>query len=84
MHGHDGMPPFRYFGLSSSGVTFKSSSASLNSSSNFQSGDRYGGFGNKSDGDSFKDSYREKDRYGEDKFDQFKSKKGSSRFGRSV
>ncbi|XP_009594923.1 clathrin interactor EPSIN 1-like [Nicotiana tomentosiformis] len=74
----------KYFGLSSSGVTFKSSSASLNSSSNFQSGDRYGGFGNKSDGDSVKDSYREKDRYGEDKIDQFKSKKGSSRFGSKV
>ncbi|KAM3302794.1 clathrin interactor EPSIN 1 [Capsicum chacoense] len=73
----------KYFGLSSSGVTFKSGSASFSSSSNFQSGDRYGGFGNKSDGDSFKDTYKEKDRYGEDKVRQssFKSKKGSSHYG---
>lgn len=89
MHGHTvmmEMSPFRYFGLSSSGVTFKSGSASFSSSSNFQSGDRYGGFGNKSDGDSFKDTYKEKDRYGEDKVRQssFKSKKGSSHYGRFV
>lgn len=78
------MPTFRYFGLSSSGVTFKSSSASFNSNSNFQRGDRYGGFG--SDGNSFNDSYKKKDRYGEDKVDQstFKSKKGSSHYGRFV
>ncbi|MCD7469505.1 hypothetical protein HAX54_008605 [Datura stramonium] len=76
----------KYFGLSSSGVTFKSNSASFSSSSNFQSGDRYGGFGNKSDGYSFKDSYKEKDRYGEDKVDQstFKSKKESSHYGSKV
>ncbi|KAK4358450.1 hypothetical protein RND71_020679 [Anisodus tanguticus] len=76
----------KYFGLSSSGITIKSSSASISSSSNFRSGDRYGGFGNKSDGDSFKDSYKEKGRYGEDKIDQsaFKSKKGSSHYGSKV
>ncbi|XP_060169418.1 clathrin interactor EPSIN 1-like isoform X1 [Lycium barbarum] len=76
----------KYFGLSSSGVTFKSNSTSFSSSSNFQGGDRYGGFGNKSDGDSFKDNYKEKDRYGEDKIGQstFKSKKGSSHYGSKV
>lgn len=86
MRDHDEMLPFRYFGLSSSGVTFKSSSSSFSSSGNFQSSDRYGGFGNKNDGNSFKDSYKEKDRYGEDKVDRstFKSKKGSSHYGRSV
>ncbi|XP_015057057.1 clathrin interactor EPSIN 1 [Solanum pennellii] len=76
----------KYFGLSSSGVTFKSSSSSFSSSGNFQSSDRYGGFGNKNDGNSFKDSYKEKDRYGEDKVDRstFKSKKGSSHYGSNV
>ncbi|XP_055834405.1 clathrin interactor EPSIN 1-like isoform X2 [Solanum dulcamara] len=76
----------KYFGLSSSGVTFKSSSASFSSSGNFQSGDRYGGFEHKNDGDSFKDSYKVKDRYGEDKVDRstFKSKKGSSHHGSKV
>lgn len=81
------MPHFRYVGLSSSGVTYKASSASFSSSrSGFQSSERYGGFGNKSDVDSFKDSCNEKDRYDEDKVDQstYKSKKGSSRYGRSV
>ena len=81
------MPPFRYVGLSSSGITYKASSASFSSSrSGLQSSERYGGFGNKSDGDSFKDSYNEKYRYDEDKVDQstFKPKKGSSRYGRSV
>lgn len=66
-------------------MTYKASSASFSSSrSSFQSSERYGGFGNKSDGDSFKDSYNEKDRYDEDKVDQssYKSKKGSSRYGR--
>lgn len=77
----------KYVGLSSSGVTYKASSASFSSSrSSFQSSERYGGFGNKSDGDSFKDSYNEKDRYDEDKVDQssYKSKKGSSRYGSKV
>ncbi|KAH0713028.1 hypothetical protein KY289_008987 [Solanum tuberosum] len=76
----------KYFGLSSSGVTVKSSSSSFSSSGNFQSSDRYGGFGNKNDGNSFKDSYKDKDRYGEDKVDRstFKSKKGSSPYGSNV
>lgn len=80
------MSPFRYVGVSSSGVSYKSSSASFSSSSgSFRSSERYGGFGNKSDGDSFKDSYSEKDRYDEEKIDQstYKSKKGSSSYGRS-
>ncbi|KAJ8555519.1 hypothetical protein K7X08_013015 [Anisodus acutangulus] len=77
----------KYVGLSSSGMTYKASSASFSSSGDsFQSSDRYGGFGNKSDGDSFKDSYNEKDRYDEHKVDQstYKSKKGSSRYGSKV
>ncbi|KAK4365088.1 hypothetical protein RND71_016446 [Anisodus tanguticus] len=77
----------KYVGLSSSGMTYKASSASFSSSGgSFQSSDRYGGFGNKSDGDSFKDSYNEKDRYDEHKVDQstYKSKKGSSRYGSKV
>lgn len=81
------MSPFRYVGVSSSGVSYKSNSASFSSSSgSFRSNERYGGFGSKSDGDSFKDSYSEKDRYDEEKIDQstYKSKMGSSRYGRFV
>ncbi|XP_060208424.1 clathrin interactor EPSIN 1-like isoform X1 [Lycium barbarum] len=76
----------KYVGVSSSGMTYKASSASFSSSGGFQSSERYGGFGNKSDGDSFKDSYNEKNRYDEHKVDQstYKSKKGSSRYGSKV
>ncbi|KAK4340752.1 hypothetical protein RND71_039253 [Anisodus tanguticus] len=77
----------KYVGLSSSGMTYKASSASFSSSGgSFQSSEQYGGFGNKSDGDSFKDSYNEKDRYDEHKVDHstYKSKKGSSRYGSKV
>ncbi|OIT08542.1 PREDICTED: clathrin interactor EPSIN 1-like isoform X1 [Nicotiana attenuata] len=77
----------KYVGVSSSGVSYKSNSASFSSSSgSFRSNERYGGFGSKSDGDSFKDSYSEKDRYDEEKIDQstYKSKKGSSRYGSKV
>lgn len=68
-------------------MIYKACSASFSSSSGgFQISERYGGFGNKSDGDSFKDSYNEKDRYDEDKVDQstYKSKNRSSRYARSV
>ncbi|KAA8525190.1 hypothetical protein F0562_006946 [Nyssa sinensis] len=87
----------KYFGLSSSGVTYKSGAASSFSSSSFQSSDRYGGNGGTKEGDSFSDSYKDKDRFGEDKFDQNTSaksrrgvisenqgntsKKGSTRYG---
>ncbi|CAN4076820.1 unnamed protein product [Withania somnifera] len=77
----------KYVGLSSSGVTYKASSASFSSSSgSFQSSEQYRGFGNKNDGDSFKGSYNEKDRYDEDKIDQstYKAKTGSSRYGSKI
>ncbi|KAM3218285.1 Clathrin interactor EPSIN 1 [Capsicum annuum] len=77
----------KYVGLSSSGMIYKACSASFSSSSGgFQISERYGGFGNKSDGDSFKDSYNEKDRYDEDKVDQstYKSKNRSSRYASKV
>lgn len=85
----------KYFGLSSTGITYKSGSASLSSGSSL-SGDRYGGFGNTKDGEAFRDSYKESDRAGEDKFEKStsksrrgvtvsnkenSSKKGSSRYG---
>ncbi|KAI5647973.1 hypothetical protein M9H77_33978 [Catharanthus roseus] len=79
----------KYFGLSSSGVTYKSGSASFSSNS-FQSSGRYGGFGSEKDGDDFK----VRDNYGDEKFDQGTSvksrrdsassnasQKGSSRYG---
>lgn len=52
---------FRYFGLSSTGITYKSGAPTFSSSS-FQSSDRYGGLRG---GDSYRDSYRDKDCYGE-------------------
>lgn len=85
----------RYVGLSSTGITFKSGSAASFSSSNFQKSDRYGGFGSSKDGETFKDSFKEREKSGEDRFEPGKykprtpgsasasnSKKGSSRHGR--
>jgi epsin len=54
---------FRYFGLSSSGITYKSGSTSFSSSS-YQSG------GGARDGDRFKDSYSDRDKYGEDRYEK--------------
>ncbi|KAM2021185.1 hypothetical protein ACFX16_043236 [Malus domestica] len=64
----------KYFGLSSTGITYKSGSATSSSYSNssFQSSDRYGGLGGTAAaGDSFGDSYR--DRHEEDKTEKFSS-----------
>jgi epsin len=58
---------FRYVGLSSSGITYKSGSASYGSSS-YQSSD-WRGSGTR-DGDRFKDSYKDRDQYGEDKYEK--------------
>ncbi|KAL1834606.1 clathrin interactor EPSIN 1 [Daucus carota subsp. sativus] len=63
----------KYFGLSSTGITYKSGSAALGSSSS-RGGDRYGGFGNSRDADAFSDSYKDRDRFGEDSFQKSTSK----------
>ncbi|KAI3468156.1 hypothetical protein Pfo_024819 [Paulownia fortunei] len=71
----------KYVGLSSSGITYKSGAASFTSTS-FKNNDRYGGFGNRGDSETFKDSYKDKDQYGEDKYERTtKSKKESSHSG---
>ncbi|KAL0394142.1 UNVERIFIED_CONTAM: Clathrin interactor EPSIN 1 [Sesamum latifolium] len=71
----------KYVGLSSSGITYKSSAASFTSSS-FKSSDRYGGFGNTGDSETFKDSFKDKGQYGEDKYEKpTKPKKDASRYG---
>lgn len=49
----------KYVGLSSTGSTYKSSSASLGS--NYSSGERYGSFSGTREADSFSDSYRDKE-----------------------
>ncbi|KAF8407131.1 hypothetical protein HHK36_006256 [Tetracentron sinense] len=54
----------KYIGLSSSGITYKSSSASYGSSG-FQSSKQYGG---STEGDVFKDSYKEREQVGEGEF----------------
>ncbi|CAL5440725.1 unnamed protein product [Camellia sinensis] len=64
----------KFFGLSSSGITYKSGSSSF-SGSNFQSSDRYGGFSSKRESDEYKGNYKDKDRFGEKKFDQSTSTK---------
>ncbi|KAL7601181.1 hypothetical protein Lser_V15G22480 [Lactuca serriola] len=87
----------KYVGLSSTGITFKSGSAASFSSSNFQKSDRYGGFGSSKDGETFKDSFKEREKSGEDRFEPGKykprtpgsasasnSKKGSSRHGSTI
>ncbi|KAK9065547.1 hypothetical protein SSX86_014948 [Deinandra increscens subsp. villosa] len=83
----------KYVGLSSTGITFKSGSATSLSSSNFKKADRYSGFGSSRDGETFKDSFKERDQSNEDRFEpgKFKprrevssgssSKTGSSRYG---
>lgn len=74
----------RFVGLSSSGVTFKSGAASF-TNTGFKNSDRYGGFGSTRDSETFNDSYKDKDRYDEDKYEKTsKSKKESSRYGRFV
>lgn len=67
----------KYVGLSSTGMTYKSSSASYGGSS-FQNSNRYGGFSGRYDDDNYRG--RDEDHYGEDKFEKFvpKSQKGSS------
>ncbi|VFQ73175.1 unnamed protein product [Cuscuta campestris] len=52
----------KYIGLSSTGITYKSGSASMSS------GSRYGGFGSKVDSDSF--TPKDSDRYGDPKIDR--------------
>ncbi|KAM3710204.1 hypothetical protein ACB098_01G012600 [Castanea mollissima] len=63
----------KYVGLSSSGISFKSGSASYGSSS-YGSSD-WRGSGTR-DGDSFRDSYRDRDQYGEEKYEK-KSSRGA-------
>ncbi|WOK98555.1 clathrin interactor EPSIN 1 [Canna indica] len=53
----------KYVGLSSTGISYKSSSASYGSSS-FYSKDRYGS--RSREGDSFRDSYKEGEKYGKE------------------
>ncbi|KAL5728927.1 hypothetical protein ACHQM5_001950 [Ranunculus cassubicifolius] len=77
----------KYFGLSSTGITYKSSTASTGfGSSSFHTSDRYGGVESKKEGDMFKESYRDKDRFGgfeSSKDGRGKSSKGSSHSRRS-
>ncbi|XP_076958887.1 clathrin interactor EPSIN 1-like isoform X1 [Bidens hawaiensis] len=85
----------KYVGLSSTGITFKSGSATSMSSSSFKS-DPYGGYGSSRDNDTYKDSFKERDQSNEDRFEpgKFKPrkdvssgsslKKGSSRYGSAV
>ncbi|KAK8513634.1 hypothetical protein V6N13_002365 [Hibiscus sabdariffa] len=59
----------KYIGLSSSGITYKSGASSY-SSGGFHGGeDGYGGLSSKRESDSYSDSYRESNRYGEEKSD---------------
>ncbi|KAK1417916.1 hypothetical protein QVD17_27052 [Tagetes erecta] len=86
----------KYVGLSSTGITFKSGSATSMSSSSFQKSDRYGGFGSSRDGETYKDSYKERDQSDEDRFEPGKykprkevssgssSKTGPSRYGSTI
>ncbi|XP_050207631.1 clathrin interactor EPSIN 1 isoform X2 [Mercurialis annua] len=56
----------KYVGVSSSGITHKSGSASYSSGS-FQSSSRYGGFGGTRDSDYSRESYKDKDHYGQER-----------------
>lgn len=51
--------------MSSSGITYKSSSSSYGSS-NFQRNDQYDGLGGAKEDEGFSGSYKDKDRYGDE------------------
>ena len=71
----------RYVGLSSTGITYKSGASSYSSGGFHGGGDRYGGLSGKRESDSYTDSYKERDRYGEEKFDTdtyVKSRRGTA------
>lgn len=69
----------KYFGLSSSGVTYKSSSASYGSSS-YGNSDRYGGFTGAREVETFKDSYKDTDPHGEERYEKDTSAKSRRGF----
>ncbi|EXB66907.1 hypothetical protein L484_019545 [Morus notabilis] len=79
----------KYVGLSSSGITFKSGSASYSSGS-YQSSDRYGGLSGTRDGDRYRDQYEEekseRDTYGKSRHTSESQgstlKNGSTNYGR--
>ncbi|KAL9227269.1 hypothetical protein vseg_002979 [Gypsophila vaccaria] len=67
----------KYVGLSSTGISYKSSSASFGSASS-QSSNKYGGFSGRYDSDNYRE--KDEDKYGEDRFEKFvpKSRQGAS------
>lgn len=56
-------------------MTYKSGSAAYGSSSSLQSADRYGGINSKRENDSFRDSYKDRDQFDEEKVDKDTSAK---------
>lgn len=60
---------FRYVGLSSTGITYKSGASSYSNGGFNGGGDKYGGLSSRRESDSYRDSYKESDPYGEEKFD---------------
>ncbi|XWS26379.1 hypothetical protein CRYUN_Cryun26dG0027200 [Craigia yunnanensis] len=71
----------KYVGLSSTGITYKSGASSYSSGGFHGGGDRYGGLSGKRESDSYTDSYKERDQYGEEKFDTdtyVKSRRGTA------
>ncbi|GMI88511.1 EPSIN1 [Hibiscus trionum] len=69
----------KYIGLSSTGVTFKSSASTYSSGGSQGGGDRYGGLSGRRES-GYKGSYKERDRYGDNKFDAdtyVKSRRGT-------
>ncbi|XP_028796113.1 clathrin interactor EPSIN 1 [Neltuma alba] len=71
----------KYFGLSSTGITYKSGSASFSTGSyQSHSSDKYGGFGS-NDSDRYRDGYGDKAYHEEEKIEKYypgKSRHGSS------
>ncbi|XP_022730682.1 clathrin interactor EPSIN 1-like [Durio zibethinus] len=71
----------KYVGLSSTGITYKSGVSSYGSGGFSGGGDRYGGLNSTRQSDSYRDGYKERDRYGEEKFDTdtyVKSRRGTA------
>ncbi|XVF89129.1 hypothetical protein PTKIN_Ptkin19aG0105700 [Pterospermum kingtungense] len=71
----------KYIGLSSTGITYKSSTSPYSSGGFHGGGDRYGGLSGARESGSYRDSYKDRDRYAEEKYDTdtyVKSRRGTA------
>lgn len=68
----------KYVGLSSRGITYKSSASSFSSSGDFHQKDRYGETRVSREGETFSDSYKDKDQHREELGNRVSNNKGNT------